>query len=70
LWRKCATHPNHHTWWATNVAPVLDAVAEWQRFDVASVGVRAGRGAPSVAPTTTPPPVEDAPRAQGNPADG
>ncbi|MCW2664471.1 MAG: hypothetical protein JWP83_5623 [Mycobacterium sp.] len=27
LWRKCATHPNHHTWWATNVAPVLDAVA-------------------------------------------
>jgi len=29
LWRKQATHPNHHIWWATNVAPVLDAVAAW-----------------------------------------
>jgi hypothetical protein len=29
LWRKRATHPNHHTWWATNLAPVLDAVAAW-----------------------------------------
>jgi hypothetical protein len=27
LWRKRATRPNHHVWWATNVAPVLDAVA-------------------------------------------
>jgi Phosphotransferase enzyme family len=27
LWRKRATHPNQHIWWATNVAPVLDAVA-------------------------------------------
>jgi len=27
LWRTCDTHPNHHIWWATNVAPVLDAVA-------------------------------------------
>jgi hypothetical protein len=26
LWRKRATRPNHHVWWATNVAPVLDAV--------------------------------------------
>jgi aminoglycoside phosphotransferase (APT) family kinase protein len=25
--RKRATHPYHHIWWATNVAPVLDAVA-------------------------------------------
>ena len=32
LWRKCATHPNHHIWWATNVAPVLDAVAAWRRI--------------------------------------
>ena len=30
LWRKRATHPNHHIWWATNVAPVLDAVAAWR----------------------------------------
>lgn len=27
LWRKRATQPNQHAWWATNVAPVLDAVA-------------------------------------------
>ncbi len=30
VWRKRATHPNHHIWWATNVAPVLDAVAAWR----------------------------------------
>jgi Phosphotransferase enzyme family len=70
LWRKCATHPNHHTWWATNVAPVLDAVAAWDAFDVSSAEARAGRGAASVAPMTTPPPVEDAAQAQGNQADG
>jgi hypothetical protein len=29
-WRKRATRPNHHIWWATNVAPVLDAVAVWR----------------------------------------
>jgi hypothetical protein len=29
LCRRRATHPTHHTWWATNVAPVLDAVAAW-----------------------------------------
>lgn len=29
LWRKRATHPNHHSWWETNVAPVLDVVATW-----------------------------------------
>lgn len=27
LWRKRDTPPNHHVWWATNVAPVLGAVA-------------------------------------------
>ena len=32
LWRKRATHPNQHIWWATNVAPVLDAVAAWPRI--------------------------------------
>lgn len=26
LCRKRATHPNHHIWWATNVAPVLDCL--------------------------------------------
>ncbi|MGA7052646.1 MAG: phosphotransferase, partial [Mycobacterium sp.] len=30
LWRTRTTHPNHHIWWATNVAPVLDAVAAWR----------------------------------------
>ena len=30
LWRKRATSPNHHIWWAANVAPVLDAVAVWR----------------------------------------
>jgi hypothetical protein len=70
LWRKCATHPNHHTWCATNVAPVLDAVAAWHEFDVSSVGARAGRGAASVAPMATPPPVENAAQAQGNQTDG
>jgi hypothetical protein len=30
LWGKRATHPNQHIWWATNVAPVLDAVAAWR----------------------------------------
>jgi phosphotransferase family enzyme len=27
MWRKRATHPNQHHWWAANVAPVLFAVA-------------------------------------------
>jgi hypothetical protein len=36
VWRKRATHPNHHIWWATNVAPVLDVVAAWHGFDVSS----------------------------------
>jgi Ser/Thr protein kinase RdoA (MazF antagonist) len=30
LWRKRATHPNHHIWWATDVVPVLEAVAAWR----------------------------------------
>ena len=55
---------------ATVSAPVLDAVAAWDAFDVSSAGARAGRGAASVAPMTTPPPVEDAAQAQGNQADG
>jgi hypothetical protein len=33
LWRKRAALPNHHAWWATNVAPVLDTVAESHRFE-------------------------------------
>jgi aminoglycoside phosphotransferase (APT) family kinase protein len=36
LWRKCAIHPNHHIWWATNVTPVLDAVRTWDGFDASS----------------------------------
>jgi hypothetical protein len=36
LWRKRATHPNQHIWWATNVAPVLDAVAAGHAFDFSS----------------------------------
>jgi hypothetical protein len=70
LWRKCATHPNHHTWWATNVAPVLDAVAAWHGFDVAPARARAGRAAANGAPITTSPPIEDAAQALGNQADG
>jgi Phosphotransferase enzyme family len=33
-WRKRAIHPNHHVWWATNVAAVLDAVAAWHESDI------------------------------------
>jgi hypothetical protein len=70
LWRRCATDPNHHIWWATNVAPVLDAVAAWHGFDVSSAQARAGRGTASGAPMTTSPPDEDPAQAQGNQADG
>ena len=70
LWRKWATHPNQHIWWATNVAPVLDAVAAWHGFDVSSSRTRAGRGAASGAPMTRSQPVEDAARAPGNQATG
>jgi hypothetical protein len=64
-WRKRATHPNHHIWWTTNVAPVLDAVAAWHGFDVSSARVGA-----SGAPMTTSPPVADAVQTPGNQADG
>lgn len=43
LWRKHATHPNHHTWWATMVAPVLDAVAPLQEFSGSHARGRASR---------------------------
>ena len=70
LCRKRATHPNHHSWWATNVAPVLDAVAPWHGLDVSSARARAGRGAANGAPMTTSPRVEDAAPAPGNQANG
>jgi Phosphotransferase enzyme family len=69
-WRKRETPPDHHTWWATDVAPVLDAVAAWLESDVPRVRSRTGRGALSVAPMTAPPRVRDAPQAQRNRADG
>ena len=70
LWRTCATHPNHHIWWATNVAPVLDAVAAWDGFDVSSARARAGGATTSGAPMTTSPPVEDPAQAEGHQANG
>jgi hypothetical protein len=36
VWRKRATQPNQHIWWANNVAPVLDAVAAGPGLDVSS----------------------------------
>lgn len=45
LWRKRATHPNQHLWFATNVAPVLDSVAAGHGFDVSSARAHASRGA-------------------------
>ena len=70
LWRTCATHPNHHAWWATNVAPVLDAVTAWHGFDVSGARARAGRGTASGTPMTASPPVEDAAQAPGHQASG
>jgi Phosphotransferase enzyme family len=70
LWRKRATPPNQHIWWATNVVPVLGAVAAWRGSDVSSARARAGRGTASGAPMTTSPPVDDAAQGQGNQADG
>jgi Phosphotransferase enzyme family len=70
LWRKRATHPNQHIWWATNVAPVLDAVAAWRGFDVPSAPARAGRGTASGTPMTTSPPAEDAAQPPENQAIG
>jgi len=68
LWRKGAAHPNHHIWWATNVAPVLHTVAGWP--DVSSARARAGRGTASGAPMTASPPVANAAPAQGNQCGG
>ena len=70
LWRTCATDPNHHIWWATNVAPVLDAVAAWDGSDVSRARARAGRGTANGAPMTTSPPVEDPAHAPGYQANG
>ncbi|HWS92678.1 MAG TPA: hypothetical protein VN306_09365, partial [Mycobacterium sp.] len=70
LWRKCATDPNQQLWLATNVAPVLDAVAAWHGFDVSSARARTRRDAASGAPMATSPPVEDAAQAKGNQPDG
>lgn len=65
LWRRRATQPDHHIWLATNVTPVLEAVAAWRGFDVSG-----GRPGASSAPMTTSPRVEDAVQAQANEADG
>jgi hypothetical protein len=62
-WRKGETAPDHYTWWATDVAPVLDAVGAWLEFDAPSVESRAGRDAASDAPMTTPPRIGGAPQA-------
>jgi hypothetical protein len=70
LWRKRATHPNHHIWWAANVAPVLDAVTAWDGFEGSTARARASRGTASGPPMTTSPPVEDAAQAPGHQADG
>ena len=70
LWRKCVTYPNHHIWWATNVAPVLDAVAAWQGFDASSSRARAGRGTRSGAPVTPSPFGKDAAQARENQSNG
>jgi hypothetical protein len=70
LWRKCLTHPNQHTWLATNVVPVLNALAAWDGFDVPSARVRAGGGTASGEPMTTSAPVEDGAQAPGHQADG
>lgn len=70
LWRKCATHPNHHSWWGANVAPVLDAVTGWSEADFSSAKACAGRSANSVAPPMAPPLVADAGRDQKRQADG
>ena len=36
LWHKRATQPNHQTWWATHVAPVLDVAGGLSGFDRSS----------------------------------
>jgi phosphotransferase family enzyme len=49
-WRKRAILPNHHVWWATTVAPVLDAVAPLQGFDVSKRGSDTGDAAIDPSP--------------------
>ncbi|HTX94543.1 MAG TPA: aminoglycoside phosphotransferase family protein [Mycobacterium sp.] len=63
VWRKRATRPNQHIWWATNAAPVLDAVAAGHGLDVSSASTRSGRGG---APMTTSRPAKVAAQAPGN----
>jgi hypothetical protein len=60
LWRKGAADPNHHIWWATNVAPVLHTIAEWPGFNVSRTRARAGRSAASAAPMAASPRVANA----------
>lgn len=65
LWRKCATQPNQHEWWATNVAPVLDTVASWHDSQVS----RARNGRTTTAqgkPAATRRPARDSARPPGN----
>ncbi len=69
LWRKSATRPNQHLWWATNVAPVLDAVAMWRGSDV-SCARKGHSAAGQGAPMATSRPVQDAAQTPGNFADG
>jgi hypothetical protein len=53
VWRKRATHPDHHSWWAVNVTPVLDALPAWPGFDVSKSRARASRVAGGVQPPTS-----------------
>ncbi|OBG23061.1 phosphotransferase family protein [Mycobacterium sp. 852002-51057_SCH5723018] len=66
LWRRRAIQPNHHAWWLTNVAPVLDAVAASHNFEFSSARIRAADGTASAAPMTTSPPVDDAAQGTGD----
>jgi hypothetical protein len=67
LWRKRATQPNHQIWWATNVTPVLEAVAAWQGFDVSREAEHDVASSPSM---TRSPRVDDSAQAQVNEAVG
>lgn len=69
LWRRRATHPNQHVWWATNVAPVLDTIAAWHGFDAARERARSARRTDGGSLTVTSL-VEDAVPDQENHVDG
>jgi hypothetical protein len=43
LWRKRTTEPNQHIWWASNAAPVLDAIAAGHAFDVSTAQAAAAQ---------------------------